>query len=251
MQNPQILIIGAGATGLIAARTLAKAGKKVTILEARNRCGGRIHTRNQELFFKNAELGAEFVHGDLPVTLNLLNEAGIPYHSANAEMWHYENGKFSQEGEFKDWDRVVEKLGRLKEDISIKEFLEKEFAGVDNEGLRKSVIGFVSGYDTADPAKASSFALREEWQNEDFEAQYRIKGGYGVMIRYLEEECKKDGAEIHLNSIVKEIHWQPGKIKAITSNGTVHEASQILLALPLGVLQAGKNEQGALTFIPD
>ena len=251
MQNSQILIIGAGAAGLMAAHTLAKAGKKVTVLEARNRCGGRIHTLNQESFFKNAELGAEFVHGDLPVTLNLLNEAGISYHSANAEMWHYKNGKFSQEGEFNGWDKVVEKLGGLRDDVSIKDFLEKEFPGDENEELRKSVIGFVSGYDTADPAKASSFALREEWENEDFEAQHRVKGGYGVMINHLEEECKKHGAEIYLNAIVKEIHWQPGKVKAITSDGAEYHASQILIALPLGVLQADKNEQGAITFIPE
>ena len=251
MQNSHILIIGAGATGLMAALTLAKAGRKVTVLEARNRCGGRIHTLNQELFFKNAELGAEFVHGDLPVTLNLLNEAGIPYHSANAEMWHYRNGKFSREGEFNGWNKVVEKLGGLKQDISIKDFLEKEFSGADNDELRRSVIGFVSGYDTADPAKASSFALREEWENEDFEAQHRVKGGYGLMIKYLEDECKKHGAELCLNSVVKEIRWQAGKVAAITDDGTEYEAGQILIALPLGVLQADKNEQAALTFVPE
>jgi len=251
MQNSHILVIGTGATGLMAARTLSKAGRKVTILEARNRCGGRIHTLNEEMFFKNAELGAEFVHGDLPVTLNLLKEAGIPYHSAAAEMLHYKNGKFNREGEFKDWDKVVSKLGELKHDISIKDFLDKEFPGEEHKELRVSVIRFVSGYDTADPARASSFALREEWKNEDEGAQHRVEGGYGVMIKYLEDECKQEGAQIYLNSIVKEIHWQPGKVKVIAQDGAIYEAGQIIIAMPLGVLQAEKSQTGAITFLPE
>src|ERR1700712_4192934 len=93
MENADILIIGAGAAGLMAARLLAKAGKKVTVLEALGRCGGRIHTLHDELFFEHAELGAEFVHGDLPVTLQLLNEAGISYYPAGGEMWNYQNGQ--------------------------------------------------------------------------------------------------------------------------------------------------------------
>lgn len=250
MDKSGIIIIGAGPTGLIAARKLSKAGKNVTVLEARNRCGGRICTLHNELFFKNAELGAEFIHGDLPATLNLLNEACITYHSAVAEMVHYKDGEFSDEGGFKDWDKVVKKLGELKHDISLEEFLNKEFPANEYNELRASVIGFVSGYDTADPAKASSFALRDEWQNEDFEAQHRVKGGYGVMIKYLEDEIRQTGATILLNTIVKHIDWQPGKVKAITTDGAVYEASQLLIALPLGVLQANGNELGAVTFVP-
>lgn len=251
MKSSHILIIGAGAAGLMAARTLSKAGNKVTVLEARNRCGGRIHTLNQELFFKDAELGAEFIHGNLPVTLGLLKEGGIGYYSAAAEMWHYKNNKFTREGEFRDWDKVVGRLQELRNDISIKDFLENEFSGDEHEELRTAVIRFVSGYDTADPANASSFALREEWQNEDGGAQYRVKGGYGVMIKYLENECRQAGAGIFLSSVVKEIYWQPGIVKAVTNDGTSYEAAKILIALPLGVMQADKNETGGITFIPE
>src|ERR1700749_4880234 len=97
MESTQILIIGAGAAGLMAAHELAKAGKKVTILEARNRTGGRIHTLDNASFFNYAELGAAFVHGDFPVTLKLRKEMKIEVTPASGEMWNYNNGKFSKE----------------------------------------------------------------------------------------------------------------------------------------------------------
>src|ERR1700733_8201521 len=118
MNDSDILIIGAGAAGLMAAHTLAKVGKKVIVLEARDRCGGRIHTLNHQSFFKNAELGAEFIHGDLPVTLGLLKEAGIKYHSANTEMWRYHDGRLNNESFFiEGWDLVIEHLNKLEQDI--------------------------------------------------------------------------------------------------------------------------------------
>jgi len=43
LHPPQFLIVGAGAAGLMTGRELGRAGKKVTILDARDRCGGRIY----------------------------------------------------------------------------------------------------------------------------------------------------------------------------------------------------------------
>src|ERR1700761_9540378 len=111
MKSTDVLIIGAGAAGLMAAYTLSKAGKKVTVLEARNRIGGRIHTLHNESFFRHAELGAEFVHGNLPVTMQLLKEAGIGYTSTGGEFWQYEKGEFSKDRHFiEGWDILMKKL---------------------------------------------------------------------------------------------------------------------------------------------
>ncbi|MGH7237879.1 MAG: flavin monoamine oxidase family protein, partial [Candidatus Saccharimonadales bacterium] len=118
------------------------------------------------------------------------------------------------------------------------------------DGLKNSVRKFVWGYDSADPGKASAFALRSEWLDEDQRSGHRVKGGYGKMIGFLEDECKNAGGLIFLNSIVKEIHWAAGKVKAITHDGTVYEAPKVIIALPLGVLQANKNEKAAISFIP-
>jgi len=245
MNDTHVLIIGAGATGLMAAHILSKAGKKITILEARDRCGGRIHT------IDDIELGAEFIHGDLPVTLNLLKEAGITIQPANGEMWHYRGGKFTNErGFMDDWGLLMEKLQKQHKDISINEFLAKEFPGDDYNELKDSVRAFASGYDTADPDVASTFALRSEWLNDDEGAQHRVKGGYAAMIDYLEEEINDAGGKIILNSVVKEIEWSRGRAKAITADDKIFEAEKLLLALPLGVLKADKNEKAAITFTP-
>ncbi len=162
MKNTEIIVIGAGATGLMAAYELTKAGKRVIVLEARNRIGGRIHTLDDTSFFKYAELGAEFVHGDLPVTLKVLKEAGIEIIPASGEMWNYRNGKFSKEYQQIDhWGLLMQKLSKLEQDTSIGVFLQQEFGEDEYAGLRDWVSRFVAGYDGADPFKASAFALRK------------------------------------------------------------------------------------------
>ena len=66
MPNPDIIILGAGAAGLSAAVELAQAGLKVTILEARDRIGGRIFSKHDPVCDAPVELGAEFIHGRPP-----------------------------------------------------------------------------------------------------------------------------------------------------------------------------------------
>jgi monoamine oxidase len=251
MESTEILIIGTGAAGLMAAHELARAGKKVTILEARNRTGGRIHTLDNTSFFKYAELGAEFVHGDLPVTLNLLKEAGIEVTPASGQMWNYNDAKFSQEYQQIDhWNLLIKKLGQLEEDTSIGDFLQREFDEDQYAGLRRSVSKFVAGYDTADTFKASAFALRKEWQSEDEDAQHRVKGGYCRMISYLANEAKKNGAQLFLNSVVKQIHWEHNQVEATTTDNVSYKAEKVIIALPLGVLQLDTNREGAINFSP-
>ena len=231
----------------MAAYTLSKAGKKVIILEARDRVGGRIHTLNDELFFKHAELGAEFVHGNLPVTMQLVHEAGIEYISTQGEMWQYRDGKFSKNSwSMPGWNTMMQKLSKLKKDITIGEFLNQNFGEDQYAALRISVTRFISGYDTADPYKASAFALREEWQGEDDDAQYRLVGGYKKLIEYLAEECRLNGVEFHLNSTVKYIDHGSTPIKVTLTDESIFEAGKVIVALPLGVLQAG-----AIAFRPE
>src|SRR5262245_16817299 len=58
------VVIGAGAAGLAAARRLRGAGRRVAVVEARDRVGGRVDTRRPPGWPSPIELGAEFVHGE-------------------------------------------------------------------------------------------------------------------------------------------------------------------------------------------
>src|SRR5579862_2378344 len=71
------IVIGAGAAGLSAARTLAEHSLRVAVVEARDRIGGRALTVPTPRALTPAELGAEFIHGTGEQTLRLLRDDGM------------------------------------------------------------------------------------------------------------------------------------------------------------------------------
>ena len=252
METTDILIIGAGAAGLIAAYQLAKAGRKVIILEARGQTGGRIHTIRASQVSDNVELGAEFIHGKLPVTLSILNEAGITYHETGGEFWQSKNGQLSREEHFiEHWGELLMQLNLLKEDMSIGDFLDAYFSGLQYEKLRESVINFAEGYDTADIKRASSFALRDEWQSEDHAVQYRINEGYGAMTDYLANKIKELSGHIYINCTVKKIQWTKNQVTAISTNGQEFTGTKLIITAPINILQQVAGETGAIAFVPE
>ena len=250
MGDVDVIIIGAGAAGLAAGMELVRNGKKVQVLEARSRIGGRIFTVDENRFHQPFERGAEFVHGQLPVTLQLLKEASIPFYKIGGTSYRIKAGKLSESDAFiKDWDVLLRELKKLKVDVSIAQFLEENFSEAKYKELKESVLQFVQGYDAADAKKASAFALRDEWETEDEEHQYRIEGGYIQLMDYLKNEIEKGDGRLHLSQVVQSVHWQKNKVEALTESGYKFTASKILITVPLGVLQS-KKSAGHLSFFP-
>src|SRR5215216_1462073 len=148
MMQTDILIIGAGASGLVAAYELSLANKKLIVLEARERLGGRINSVKDERFKQIVEKGAEFIHGKLPITLNLLEKAGLKYHPVKGKIWEIEKGEISKSNDFiVGWERLMKHLHSLERDMPIMEFLSQHFSGEKDKDLKESVVQFVEGYD--------------------------------------------------------------------------------------------------------
>lgn len=251
MKQPDVIIVGAGAAGLMAAYVLVKAGKTVTVLEARHRVGGRIYTVNSESLCQHIELGAEFIHGNLPVTLTLLKEADISYTQTSFEMLRHFDGKFEQGDEpVEGMDALLKKMDELHQDLPLYDFLKQHFPGEKYAPMRSQVEKYVNGYDAASIHDISTLAIRNEWENEDDDAQHRIVGGYGAMIQYLAGECLKSSSKILLDKVVSNIIWEKGAVKVSTSDNTIYKAAKVIIALPLGVLQAAGNTTGVVRFYP-
>jgi monoamine oxidase len=235
-RKKNIIIVGGGAAGLMAARELLKQDHIVTILEASDRLGGRIHTVHDLLFEHPVEKGAEFIHGNLPVTLELLKEGNIKYHPVKGEMVRFVNNEWKNQDDFTiGWDEMIRKLNNVREDITLNEFLQQNFADKKYEELRRSVIRFAEGFDLADPLQASVLALREEWMEEEGE-QYRIPGGLDQLINLLEKQCRELGCIISTSSAVTKINWRKDNVTAITKDQSF-EGNKVIITVALGFLQ--------------
>jgi monoamine oxidase len=233
----EFVVVGAGAAGLMVARELARAGKRVILLEARARSGGRIETLPEAEFVYAAEAGPEFVHGAAHHTRTLMHEAGLSLTPSRGTAWHAEDGVLSVDerstphaGEFRRG------LMALKDDLPVAEFLARDFGDPKYAELRRSITRMVEGYDAADPSRASTFALRDEWMARGQEQQGRIAEGYGALIAFLEGECRRHGVAVHFGAVVTAIDAAQGKIAVRCRDGSVFAANAAILTVPLPLL---------------
>src|SRR6476469_6871075 len=213
-----VIIVGAGAAGLMAARELAAAGTKVIVVEARDRIGGRVHTITGLGFKHPVETGAEFVHGDLELTLQLLHEANLKKLPAGGTVWRSQEGRLFQQKDFiEEADGLIKALHKQKKEMSVGAFLEANFPGKQYEGLKKSLKSYVEGYYAGELDRASVLAMKDEWEQEEH-AQYRVKGGYVRLMDFLYEQCLSNGVTFQFSSPVKNIIWAFEKVEVTTSN---------------------------------
>jgi len=165
-------------------------------------------------------------------------------------MVRMSNGQWQQQEDFTiDWGLLMQKMHALKEDTTLADFLDRYFAGEAYAGLRSSVQRFAEGFDVADINDVSAFALRDEWGQEEH-GQYRVAGGYGQLIRFLERQCISKGVVIHTACIVKNIAWKEGAVRVLCADGQVFEGTRVIITVPAGVLKAGPDQPAGIGFSP-
>jgi monoamine oxidase len=259
-----VIVVGAGVAGLAALADLRRGGLKAICLEARDRIGGRIMTVRDHLSPVPLELGAEFVHGRPPETWRLIRSGTLAAYEIAERAVRIRNDQ--PDTHVPSWELVGEIMGEMdqaaegSEDISFQTFLRtskhpdeaKQLATSYVEGFnaaRKEIVGIQS---LAKDARAANLIGGDQ--------SYRILDGYDRIPDLLARTGMKSAERVHLNSRVREVHWEKGRVtvhtERIFGGETVlyHEtitAKAIVLTLPLGVLQADPDEIGAVRFVPD
>ncbi len=254
--NTDVIIVGAGVAGMAAAVALRRAGINVSILEARDRIGGRVFTRRDPVAGAPIELGAEFIHGRPPEILNRVRELDLEPVATSGEDWCEQNGQLKPCDMFSDVDALPEKMSDRGPDESFLDFVQRCCPNVSEE-TKARARGYITGFHAADPALISVHSLvRGIRADEEIEGERasRIPGGYAVLLEYFRKQLSETGVVIHLNTIVQEVHWKGDQVVLAchTDEGhTSYSARRVLLTLPLGVLQARPDEPGAVRFSPD
>jgi monoamine oxidase len=245
-------VIGAGAAGLAAAAEIRRQGFRVAVYEARDRIGGRILTHRDARFPMPLELGAEFIHGEAPLTGRLLREARLSGYDLDGDFWVAKGGHFHRdEGYWDEVDRVFDAIDARKKDISFDDFLAQSPGGQSLAWARRAARSFVQGFHAADPAELSTLALapREAGEPSEEAAQTgRVVEGYDRLAEWLARDL---GDDLHLGAPVREIAWERGRAELALEDGSRIAARAAVVTVPLGVLQAPPDEPGGIRFRPD
>jgi monoamine oxidase len=256
--SEKIIVIGAGMAGVMAARTLHDAGWDVTVLEARDRLGGRTHTDHS--LGNPVDLGAAWIHGPdgNPLTplaeqlgvakgfTDFLNRSGtaVRAYSHNGtpfNMAEYTRGQLLADAAFLKTKASILYQPPSSEARSLKDWVEYGLPQPETMTLAEQA-GF--HYWAVIRAEYNDNA---DWDLIDWElSSHYVKlpggdlllhgGGFKALIDHLVA-----GLDVRLETAVTHITTTPNHVHIQTNNGSF-SADRAIITLPLGVLKSGQIE---------
>ncbi len=241
--DKKVVIIGAGISGLAAAKKLKDTGFNVVVLESQSKIGGRLST-NRSLGIAFDE-GASWIHGITgnPIT-SLAQQAGMnTFHTVDEDRKSYDIGGTVRSSI--DYDNAETTLYTILETMmnqghatqSFETVFNTSYPNLVNDRLWKFLLSTYVTFDTGDLNKLSSLLYNE---GEEFNGIETIAtNGYDTIPQFL-----SNGLDIQLNQKVSTIDYSQEKV-SVMHNGMITEADYVVVTVPLGVLKAN-----AIQFTP-
>ncbi len=253
-----VVVIGAGAAGLAAARKLHEQGIDVVVLEARDRLGGRIFTQHDANTPVPIELGAEFIHGAAPEIEEIVREAKLAAMDIAGKRWQVMGSQIRPMDDFwEKLDKVMRRLDKKRSpDRSFATFIEGRPGGRRLAHERRLTLQYVESFHAADPERLSERAMAEDGSPGDDVRERRIGRvlqGYNRVIEWLAAPL---GDRIRRAAIVTRVRWAPGNVavEARHPDGRARPsitARAAIIAVPAGVLKALPGDVGSIEFDPE
>lgn len=255
-ESPTIIIIGAGAAGIGAAKYLISQGLKPMILEARMRIGGRCFTQSLQGF--NVDLGASWVHsyGDSNLIRQWIRANNYPLQKEQEGLeykyFDEKNGEVlltvlrTQQKYLSYLFYSSSEKAKNNENMSLFDSLSEEFIKIQKtqgeleNRVLKRMLNQTEHFYGASLEELS--ALYYEYTGfGEYGGDATPRDGYGKLIEKMAEKIN-----VVLGEEVEEVHYSEKNVKIFTKNKKNYEANFAIVTVPLGILKAKK-----INFFPE
>jgi monoamine oxidase len=236
-----VVIVGAGAAGIAAARRLAAAGRRFALVEASATVGGRCIT-DTTVFGVPFDRGAHWIHmPDINPVAKLGTQTGLDLYPAPPGQRVRIGRRYAREGELEDYLGAMVRASTAIADASRKNDLSCAQALPKDLGGWRPMIEFVLGpFGCAkDLAEVSSLDFAHSAERD---SDLLCRQGFGALLAKL-----AGGLPVELSNPVTRISWgaRSGNVEVETARGAF-AARAVIVTVSTNVLAAGK-----IKFTPD
>ena len=233
--DARVIIVGAGAAGLYAAKVLADNNVDFLILEASDEIGGRLK-KNADFTSFPLDMGAEWIHGNRALTYQMTRDQDIEIFSDESPTG------FWYDGQFFDYDVLPEKFDRAERylsgdainqpDETFREWSLSQGYDENDFSLLESLVNDTGG--ASDKVSLPNGTQEgEQWTagSGDFKLRNQT---YFDLIHDTVMPAIQD--KILLNSPVTNIRLEGDKV-LVTAGDETHEADRVIVTVSVNVLK--------------